>query len=67
MGTRMSNHMSDLSASAVMVTAAQSLPPYAPLVMPKQVLEAEVTLSGYVGSALAAMLSFLKPSFRDAN
>lgn len=63
----MNNHMSNLSSSAAMVSAAQAMPPYAPLVMPKQVLEPEVTLSGYVASAFAALLSLLKPSFRDAN
>jgi hypothetical protein len=40
------------------------MPPYAPLVMPKQALEADVSLFSYV---TAPLRSLLKPSFRSAS
>lgn len=67
MGNRMTNHMPNLSSSAAMVADEQSLPPYAPLAMPKQILSTEAKLSRHALSLVAALLSVLKPSIRDAN
>jgi hypothetical protein len=63
----MNNLMPNLSSSATMVADDAMLPPHAPLVMPKQVLSADVTLYSHATTVMAAMLSVLKPRFRGAN
>lgn len=65
----MNTSMPNLSANSAMVAVdlASVLPPYAPLVMPKQVLAADVSLFGFMATLLAPLLALLKPSFRSAN
>ncbi|MGO4910058.1 hypothetical protein ACEN2J_17195 [Pseudorhodobacter sp. W20_MBD10_FR17] len=61
--------MPNLSAHSAMVAVDLEavLPPYAPLVMPKQSLSADVSMFSFMAVALAPLLALLKPSFRSAN
>ncbi|WP_050523566.1 hypothetical protein [Pseudorhodobacter wandonensis] len=65
----MTNHMPNLSTSAAMVAdePSLSLPPYAPLAMPKQILASDLQLFSFVAAVLNLVLSALKPGYRSAN